>query len=101
MAAPPLYRYLGDRLGRLSGSALVGQLCRAVLDARGKCIRGRNGSMLVEFASGRAVVLGRQLRKVAAEPALPAALPSPAQSVSSTSTAVEPPASSSVTSSSS
>ncbi|TGE29558.1 hypothetical protein [Hymenobacter metallicola] len=57
------YRYLGDRLARLSGSPLVGQHCRAVHDERGKCIRGRNGSMLVEFATGRAVVPGRQLRK--------------------------------------
>ncbi|UYZ60933.1 hypothetical protein [Hymenobacter latericus] len=59
------YRYLGDRLSRLMGSGLVGELCYPVLDARGKCIRGRNGSMLVRFASGPAVVLGRQLRKVA------------------------------------
>ncbi|GAB2953846.1 hypothetical protein GCM10027048_18900 [Hymenobacter coalescens] len=63
---PTRYRYLGDRLSRLAGSPLVGEVCRAVLDARGKCIRGRNGSMLVEFACGRAVVLGRQLRKLPA-----------------------------------
>jgi hypothetical protein len=64
MSAATQYHYLGDRLGRLMGSARIGQYCRAVLDARGKCIRGRNGSMLVEFADGRAVVLGRQLRKL-------------------------------------
>ncbi|OON68910.1 hypothetical protein [Hymenobacter sp. CRA2] len=63
---PASYRYLGDRLCRLTGSPLVGQLCVAVLDGRGKCIRGSNGTMLVEFASGRAVVLGRQLRKLPA-----------------------------------
>ncbi|AYA36997.1 hypothetical protein D3Y59_07970 [Hymenobacter oligotrophus] len=65
MSAPlTTYRYLGDRLARLMGSALVGQLCQPVLDGRGKCLRGRNGSMLVRFAGGPAVVLGRQLRKV-------------------------------------
>ena len=68
--APTRYRYLGDRLGRLSGSPLAGQLCQAVLDARGKCIRGRNGSMLVEFATGRAVVLGRHLRRLAPDQAV-------------------------------
>jgi hypothetical protein len=63
------YRYLGDRLARLSGSPLIGQLCRPVHDARGKCMRGRTGTMLVEFATGPAVVLARQLRKVVlAEP---------------------------------
>ncbi|UOQ55454.1 hypothetical protein [Hymenobacter cellulosivorans] len=60
------YRYLGDRLARLTHSPLVGQLCHAVYDERGKCIRGRNGSMLVEFATGPAVVLARQLRKTGA-----------------------------------
>ncbi|KUG09752.1 hypothetical protein [Solirubrum puertoriconensis] len=66
MSAPlTTYRYLGDRLSRLMASGLIGQLCQPVLDSRGKCIRGRNGSMLVRFASGPAVVLGRQLRKVA------------------------------------
>jgi hypothetical protein len=57
------YRYLGDRM---TDEALKGQLCKAVRRATdGKCIRGRNGSMLVEFADGkRAVVIGRLLRKV-------------------------------------
>ncbi|MCC2548063.1 hypothetical protein LJY25_16560 [Hymenobacter sp. BT175] len=63
------YRYLGDRLARLMNSPLVGQVCRAVRDERGKCIRGRNGSMLVEFASGPAVIMARQLRKVASDEA--------------------------------
>lgn len=56
------YTYRGDKL---TNPALKGQLCAAVLRADGKCIRGRNGSFLVQFDDGaRHVVLGRQLRKV-------------------------------------
>lgn len=57
------YRYLGDRY---TDPALKGVACRAVRRADGKCIRGRNGSMLVALADGRrVVVLGRLLRKTA------------------------------------
>ena len=56
------YTYLGDRV---TDPTLKGQLCRAVLRDDGKCIRGKNGSMLVLFDSGRvANVIGRLLRKV-------------------------------------
>jgi hypothetical protein len=60
------YSYLGDRLCR---PELKGALCEAVRNKRGKCIRGRNGSMLVRFiATGEVtVVLGRRLRKVASD----------------------------------
>lgn len=55
------YIYLGDRQTR---SGYRKMLCLAVRNAAGKCIRGRNGSFLVEFADGsRAVVIGRLLRK--------------------------------------
>ncbi|WP_234733618.1 hypothetical protein [Tellurirhabdus bombi] len=55
------YLYLGDRL---TDPALKGQRCTAVRRADGKCIRGKNGSMLVRFESGRVVaVIGRLLRK--------------------------------------
>lgn len=58
----PEYRYLGDRL---TDATLKGALCEAVRRTDGKCIRGRNGNMLVRFEDGRlAVVLGRLLRKV-------------------------------------
>jgi len=41
------------------------QPCRAVRNAAGKCIRGRNSNMLVEFENGqKAVVMARQLRKI-------------------------------------
>lgn len=40
------YIYLGDRLTR---PELRRMPCRAVRRADGKCIRGRNGNMLVEF----------------------------------------------------
>ena len=57
------YRYLGDRI---TDSLLRGNKCRAVRRTDGKCIRGVNGSMLVEFTDlgFRAVVLGRLLRKI-------------------------------------
>lgn len=53
------YRYIGDRL-----SDKRGLLCRAVR-VGGKCIRGRNGNMLVECVDGvRYVVIARLLRKI-------------------------------------
>jgi hypothetical protein len=54
------YRYIGDRY---TDPALKGACCTAVRRHDGKCIRGKNGSMLVEFESGKAVVIGRLLRK--------------------------------------
>ena len=55
------YIYLGDRQ---TDPALKGQVCRSVERKDGKCIRGKNGSMLVEFEGGRkANVIGRLLRK--------------------------------------
>lgn len=57
------YTYLGDRM---TDPSLKGTTCTAVRREDGKCIRGRNGSMLVQFDGGRtAVVIGRLLRKVA------------------------------------
>lgn len=57
-----LYKYIGDSM---TDPALKGASCSAVLRADGKCYRGKNGSMLVEFAGGRqAVVIGRLLRKI-------------------------------------
>ena len=56
------YVYRGDRLTR---PELRGARCRAVRGADGKCVRSRNGNMLVEFESGlRCVVLARRLRKL-------------------------------------
>ena len=56
------YIYFGDRLTR---SELKRKPCRAVRRSNGKCIRGRNGNMLVEFDDvGKCVVLGRLLRKI-------------------------------------
>ena len=56
------YIYLGDRH---TSPELKRQPCRAVRQCNGKCIRGNNGSMLVEFESGiSCVVIGRLLRKV-------------------------------------
>jgi hypothetical protein len=56
------YVYLGDRLTR---PELRGARCRAVRRRDGKCIRGRNATMLVEFEGGlRCVVLARRLRKL-------------------------------------
>jgi hypothetical protein len=56
------YVYLGDRLTALS---LKNKPCKAVRRPDGKCKRGKNGSMLVEFENGKVhVILGRLLRKV-------------------------------------
>lgn len=56
------YIYLGNRLTR---PELRRMPCRAVRRLNGKCIRGRNGNMLVEFSGvGKVVVLGRLLRKL-------------------------------------
>ena len=55
------YTYLGDRLTRPN---LKKQPCKAIRRPDGKCIRGKNGNMLVELETGeRIVVLGRLLRK--------------------------------------
>jgi hypothetical protein len=55
------YTYLGDRL---TDPELKGKECRALERPDGKCIRGRNGTMLVQFEGGRkANVIGRLLRK--------------------------------------
>lgn len=60
------YTYLGDRM---TDPALKGATCSAVLREDGKCIRGRNGNMLVRFDNGlEHVVIGRLLRKVGALP---------------------------------
>lgn len=56
------YVYVGDRM---TDPELKGANCSAVLRSDGKCHRGKNGNMLVEFAGGRqAVVIGRLLRKI-------------------------------------
>lgn len=54
------YTYRGDRL---TTAALRGLQCDPVRRPDGKCIRGKNGNMLVIDAHGRRhVVPGRQLR---------------------------------------
>lgn len=56
------YYYLGDKQ---TEPALRRARCRAVRQANGKCIRGRNGSMLVAFEDGKLhVITGRLLRKL-------------------------------------
>lgn len=57
-----MYKYLGDRF---TDSKLKGKECDAVRRPDGKCIRGKNGSMLVKFVTGETVVvIGRMLRKI-------------------------------------
>jgi hypothetical protein len=55
------YIYKGDKL---TSDLWKGRGSVAVLNAKGKCIRGRNGSMVVEFDGIRVNVLARQLRKI-------------------------------------
>ena len=56
-----IYKFRGDKF---SDSSLKDASCQAVLDQRGKCIRGRNGNMLVNFNGIKGVVPARQLRKL-------------------------------------
>ena len=53
------YLYLGDRL---TDASLKGQSCEAITN-QGKCICGRNGTMLVRFGDETVNVLRRRLRK--------------------------------------
>jgi len=56
------YLYLGDRN---TDDLLKKTLCKAVRRTDGKCIRGKNGSMLVQFEGDKkSVVVGRLLRKI-------------------------------------
>ena len=55
------YIYRGDRL---TADIWRGRICTAVRRPDGKCIRGKNGNMLVEFDRKKVVILARQLRKV-------------------------------------
>ena len=56
-----MYIYLGDRF---TDQKYKRQICTAVLHD-GKCIRGRNGNMLVQFLDGHTVVvMAKLLRKI-------------------------------------
>lgn len=59
-----MYTYTGDRN---TDKKYRGATCEAIRNSSGKCIRGRNGNMLVRFSDGAAaVVVARLLRKVKA-----------------------------------
>lgn len=55
------YTYIGDRH---TDQSLKRKQCSAVRNEKGKCIRGKNGSMLVEFGVKKVVVIARLLRKI-------------------------------------
>lgn len=55
------YIYHGDKQ---TSEALRKRPCGAVRRQDGKCIRGKNGSMLVTFDGKKTVVVGRLLRKI-------------------------------------
>lgn len=54
------YIYLGDKL---TDEKYKDKHCTAVRRADGKCIRGKNSNMLVEFNGIKVVILARRLRK--------------------------------------
>lgn len=58
------YTYLGDRF---TDPSLKGKQCTAVRKPNGKCIRGKNGNMLVDFDGVTVVVVARLLRKIKSE----------------------------------
>lgn len=67
LSEPQRYVYRGDRH---TAPEWRGRQCAAVLRPDGKCIRGRNGNMLVEFVpGGRVVVNARRLLRLRAESA--------------------------------
>ena len=55
------YIYRGDKI---TSALYKGKECVAVKRKDGKCIRGKNGNMLVDFDGTLVVVLARQLRKI-------------------------------------
>lgn len=60
-----MYKYLGSKI---TDDSYKNKHCRILLNRNNKCIRGRNGNMLVVFENGdKAVVCGRLLRKVQTE----------------------------------
>jgi hypothetical protein len=59
------YIYHGDKL---TNPKYKKQHCKAVRNASGKCIRGKNSNMLVEFGNGdQVVIMARTLRKIKSE----------------------------------
>lgn len=56
------YKYLGDRM---TDKKYKGAFCNAVRRNDGKCIRGKNSNMLVQFIDGtKQVIMARLLRKI-------------------------------------
>lgn len=56
------YVYLGDKFS-LDGD-YNNRKCKAVRRIDGKCVRGKNSNMLVDFDGIKVVVLARRLRKI-------------------------------------
>ena len=56
-----IYIYRGDRMTDVK---YRDKICKAVLRSDGKCIRGKNGNMLVRFGNQKVVIIARLLRKV-------------------------------------
>lgn len=55
------YIYKGDKL---TDDKYKGKPCRACRRQDGKCVRGKNGNMLVDFDGLIVNVIARQLRKI-------------------------------------
>lgn len=55
------YTYLGDRF---TDPIYKSQTCIAIRRPDGKCIRGKNGNMLVSFGGKSVVIVARLLRKI-------------------------------------
>ena len=55
------YRYIGDRH---TSDQFKGRRCFAIHRKNGKCVRGKNGNMLVIFEGTVVVVQARLLRKL-------------------------------------
>jgi hypothetical protein len=61
-----------NKLSDIYWIAFTGELplreCKAVRRSNGKCIRAKNGSMLVEFEGRISLVIARNLRKIKSLP---------------------------------
>lgn len=60
-----MYKYLGDRF---TDAKYRGAICEAIRRSDGKCIRGKNGNMLVSFEGKPVIVVARLLRKIKSAP---------------------------------
>lgn len=63
MKSDQQYIYHGDLLAKQI-SPYAGQICTAMRRPDGKCLRGKNGNMLMNFSGSLVIIPARHLRKI-------------------------------------